>query len=186
MLLDQRLRAGDRDRSRRHAVRSSGLLAAALAAASAVCAVPTVAQEAMDLDLLVERGGVYLEPGAFRPYSGAVARMWVPDAVRERGVLDEGRWTGVREWFHPNGRLSGRETWRNGVLHGPAEMYFKSGLLSMRENYANGELDGPYESYWTRGALAERGAWRSGRPCGEWTSFGRSVVFPSCARPRYR
>lgn len=161
-----------------------GLLAVAAGiAASTACATPAAGQGAMDLDRLIERAGVHLEPGTLEPYSGAVMRMWTPDVVRERGGLAEGRWTGVREWFHQNGRLSGRETWLDGVLHGPAEMYFKSGLLSVRENYADGELDGPYESYWTRGALAERGAWRSGRPCGEWTSFGRSLVFASCAQP---
>ena len=151
--------------------------------ASTAGASPAAAQEAMSLDRLIERAGVYLEPGTLEPYSGPVVRMWTPDIVRERGTLADGRWTGVHEWFHQTGRLSGRETWQNGVLHGPAEMYFKSGLLSVRENYADGELDGPYESYWTRGALAERGAWRSGRPCGEWTSFGRPVVFPSCSQP---
>ena len=156
---------------------------AAALAASAAGTTPHAAQEAMSLDRLIERAGVYLEPGSLEPYTGPVVRMWTASVVRERGTLADGRWTGVHEWFHQNGRLSGRETFRNGVLHGPAEMYFKSGLLSVRENYANGELDGPYESYWTRGALAERGAWRSGTPCGEWTSFGRSVVFRSCSRP---
>ena len=161
-----------------------GLLAvAAVVGPTITGATPAAAQEAMDLDRLIERRGVYLEPGTLEPYSGPVARMWTADVVRERGTLAEGRWTGVHEWFHQNGRLSGRETWQDGVLHGPAEMYFKSGVLSVRENYTDGELDGPYESYWTRGALAERGAWRSGRPCGEWTSFGRSVVFPSCSQP---
>ena len=155
----------------------------AVAVAVALTAAPAAAQEPMDLDRLIERGGVYLEPGTLAPYSGPVARMWAMGGVAERGTLADGRWTGVHEWFHLNGRLSGHETYRDGVLHGRAEMYFKSGQLSVRENYVDGELDGPYESYWTRGAMAERGAWQAGRPCGEWTSFGRSVVFPSCAQP---
>lgn len=159
------------------------LAVTAAVVASTADASPAAAQEAMSLDRLIERAGVYLAPGTLEPYSGPVVRMWTPDIVRERGILVNGRWTGVHEWFHQSGRLSGRETWQDGVLHGPAEMYFKSGRLSVRENYVNGELDGPYESYWTRGALAERGAWRSGRPCGEWTSFGRPVVFPSCSQP---
>ena len=164
-------------------MRLPGLLAVTAIAASAAGAVPATTQEAIDLDRLIERAGVYLEPGALEPYSGPAVRMWMPGVVREQGILADGRWTGVHEWFHRNGRLSGRETWQDGILHGPAEMYFKSGVLSVRENYANGQLDGPYESYWTRGALAERGTWRAGRPCGEWTSFGREVVFRSCAQP---
>ncbi len=158
-------------------------LPALLAVTAALAVAPANAQEPMDLDRLIERAGVYLEPGSLEPYSGPVARMWAPGVVRERGTLAGGRWTGVHEWFHQNGRVSGRETYRDGVLHGPAEMYFKTGRLSVRENYVNGALDGPYESYWTRGAMAERGVWRGGRPCGEWSSFGRSVVFPSCSQP---
>ena len=158
-------------------------LLACLAVAAAVTATVASAQEPMDLDRLIERGGIHLEPGTLQPYSGPVARMWAPGTVREQGTLADGRWTGVHEWFHPNGRLSARETYQDGVLHGPSEAYFNSGRLSVRENYTEGELDGLYESYWTRGTLAERGAWRSGAPCGEWVSFGRSVVFPSCSRP---
>ena len=150
---------------------------------AAVTATTAGAQEPMDLGRLIEREGVYLAPGTLQPYSGPVVRLWAPGVVREQGTLADGLWTAAHEWFHQNGRLSGRETYRDGVLHGPAEAYFKTGRLSARENYTDGELDGPYESYWTRGSLAERGAWRSGAPCGEWTSFGRSVVFPSCSRP---
>ena len=138
------------------------------------------AQSVTDLDRLVRRGGLYLDPGTGEPFSGPVEARWENDVVRERGTLERGQWVGLHEWFHLNGRISGRETFRDGVLEGPSEAYFKSGQLSVRETYRSGVLHGPYESYWNRGQLAELGAWADGEPCGEWTSFGLTLTFPPC------
>ncbi len=144
-------------------------------------------QQAMDLDQLVLRGGVYLHPTTMEPYSGLVERRW-PGAptgrsagvVRERGTLVEGRWDGIHEWFHLSGELATRETYRTGQLDGPSETYFKTGQLSAKESYADGRLNGPYESYWHRGRLAERGRWSAGQPCGIWFSFGRTLSYTDC------
>ncbi len=145
------------------------------------------AQTPMDLDRLVRRGELYLHPQTMAPYSGAVVGRYDAVRVRESGTLKDGRWDGVRETYHLNGGVSLRETFREGRLDGPTEAYFRSGQLSARETYRDGVLHGPYESYWfNRGdesiqRIAERGHWAEGRPCGEWTSFGRSLAFPPCA-----
>ena len=138
------------------------------------------AQEPMDLGELVQRGDVYLHPETFEPYSGPVERNWTGDIPRERGTLVDGKWDGVHEWFHINGRLATRETYRNGSLNGPSESYFKTGQLSAKEMYGNGQLNGPYESYWHRGRVAERGEWAAGEPCGNWLSFGSTIIYPAC------
>ena len=145
------------------------------------------ARQAMDLDALISRDGVYLDPRTSEPHSGPVERHWPGSPtgqdgpiLRERGTLVEGRWDGVHEWFHLSGELATRETYRGGKLSGPSETYFKTGQLSAKENYLDGRLNGPYESYWHRGRLAERGQWRSGRPCGTWLSFGRTVSYEAC------
>ena len=138
------------------------------------------AQAGMDLDDLVRRGDSYLDPQTFAPYTGLVVGRWASQTVRERGTLVAGKWDGLHEWYHENGRLSVRETYDDGQLDGPSEAYFKSGQLSVKETYKNGQLEGPYESYWARGRLAERGSWTSGRECGEWISFGRSTVYSPC------
>jgi len=145
------------------------------------------ATQAIDLDDLVRRDGVYLNPSTSEPYSGPVESRWPRGAtgqagrvLRERGTLVQGTWDGVHEWFHLSGELATRETYRDGRLNGPSETYFKTGQLSATENYDDGHLSGPYESYWHRGLLAERGAWSGGEPCGIWFSFGRTVSYPPC------
>ena len=139
-----------------------------------------VAQEPMDLDALVLRGDVYVHPETFEPYSGEVVAMWNPVTVKERGRLVNGRWDGLHEWYHLNGQLATRETYVDGRLNGLSESYFKNGTLSLLETYVDDQLDGPYEAYWTRGWLAERGGWSAGRPCGDWESFGDTVIYPPC------
>lgn len=147
---------------------------------TAIVHVGVDAQEPMSLDGLVQRGDVYLHPETFEPFSGVVERIWMGDIPRERGMLKDGKWDGVHEWFHMNGRLATQETYINGTLNGPSESYFKSGNISARETYGNGQLNGPYESYWHRGRLAERGEWSGGEPCGNWLSFGRTIIYPAC------
>lgn len=154
---------------------------------STLGAVGIHAQEPMDLDELVRRGDVYLHPETFDPYSGPVEGRYdfAPVAgqegvMRERGTLLNGRWDGVHEWFHLTGELATMETYRNGELNGPSESYFKTGRISAKEMYANGQLDGAYETYWHRGRLAERGQWSQGEPCGNWLSFGRTIIYPAC------
>ncbi len=161
------------------------ILALALALMGPPAAV--VAQSPADLDSLVRRGDLYLNPETMAPFSGPVVAMYYEQQVRERGTLRDGRWDGVRESFHLNGGVSLRETYRDGQLHGPTEAFFRSGQLSARESYRDGLLDGLYESYWfNRGdesieRVAERGRWSAGRPCGEWMTFGQARMFPPCA-----
>lgn len=160
-----------------------GLLAAAQVALHA--------QEPMNLDELENRRGVYLEPPTFEPYSGRVVAYWDDGGPRVRGTLVNGRWDGVRESYYQLGTLKARETFREGVLHGPFEAYFKKGAPSDKGTYVNGRLDGPYESFWLR-QPAEVGEFDNGRMCGEWTryyprsSYGLRVestaTYPPCPR----
>lgn len=147
------------------------------------------AQEPADLDELLSRRGVYLQPRTLEPYTGPVVAAWSPQTVRERGTLKGGRWDGVHELYYQNGLLAVRETYRSGVLDGPFESYFRGGSPSDRGTYRDGLLDGPYESFWLR-EPAERGSWTAGKMCGEWvtyypsSSYGRrlerATAYPPC------
>jgi hypothetical protein len=145
-----------------------------------------VAQVATNLDLLVERRGVYLDRQTLAAYSGSVVAMWNDSRVRERGTLLDGRWHGVHETYYYEGQLEVRETYRNGVLHGPFESFFRLGSPSDKGTYRDGLLEGPYESRWSRamaasprahhggmdgGEVAERGRYSAGVPCGDWYRF---------------
>ncbi|MBO76468.1 MAG: hypothetical protein CME17_03470, partial [Gemmatimonadetes bacterium] len=72
------------------------------------------------------------------------------------------------------------ETYNGGILEGPTETYFKNEQLADKGTYREGEWDGPYEAYWVRGWLAERGNWALGERCGDWISFGQTIMYPDC------
>jgi antitoxin component YwqK of YwqJK toxin-antitoxin module len=145
------------------------------------------AQAPMNLDQLVQRDGVYLNPRTLEPYSGQVVSRWSASTVKEQGTLRNGRWNGVHETYYLNGQLESRDTYANGVLEGPFVAYFRKGTVSDKGTYRNGLLDGPYESYWSRmqgmplhaheqgqnmsGDMAEQGTYAAGRPCGQWYRF---------------
>jgi antitoxin component YwqK of YwqJK toxin-antitoxin module len=76
----------------------------------------------------------------------------------------------VRESYYQLGTLKARETFQNGVLHGPFEAFFRKGAPSDEGAYVNGRLDGPYQSYWLR-QPAEVGAFDEGRMCGPWVRY---------------
>jgi antitoxin component YwqK of YwqJK toxin-antitoxin module len=167
-------------------------------------------QTQTNLDELVQREGVYVQPRTLAPYSGPVASMWSAAMVKEQGTLRNGRWDGVHETFYANGQLESRETYKNGVLEGPFEAYFRKGTVSDKGTYHEGRLDGLYESYWSRmqgmmvhvneqgqtmtGDLAERGTWTAGQPCGQWYRFmpksggglrtAKTVDYPPCPAGR--
>ena len=138
------------------------------------------AQAQVDLDALVRRGDVYLHPETREPHDGPVFARFDEGVAREQGVLKDGRKDGRYEYFYLSGRLRMMETYREGVLHGPSETYFKNGQLADKGTYREGEWDGPYEAYWVRGWLAEQGSWTRGERCGDWTSFGQTIMYPPC------
>lgn len=154
---------------------------------------PLQAQQPMDLDLLEERRGVYLQRPSFEPYTGPVLATWPDGALRVRGTLLNGRWDGLLESYYQLGTLKARETYSNGILNGPFEAYFKRGAPSDKGSYVNGELDGAYESFWLR-QPAEHGAFSRGRMCGTWiryypqSSYGLRIEstqeYPPCPEPR--
>ena len=74
-------------------------------------------------------------------------------------------------------RLSSKETYVDGVRHGPYEWYFESGSLFEEGTYTEGVLDGPYRAFWETGDLYEEGTYRSGQFDGprRWFMNGRLV-----------
>ena len=105
-------------------------------------------------------------------------------AIFSRGLPkrepEDGKKDGRYEYFYLSGRVRMMETYSAGILEGPTETYFKNEQLADKGAYREGEWDGPYEAYWVRGWLAERGNWTLGERCGDWISFGQTIMYPAC------
>ena len=147
---------------------------------SLIGAADVYAQSSKDLDDLMRRGNVYLDPETRGPYTGAVFARFEEGMISESGVLEDGKKDGRYEYFYLSGRVRMTETYSAGLLEGPTETYFKNEQLADKGSYREGEWDGPYEAYWVRGWLAERGSWSLGERCGDWISFGQTIMYPAC------
>ena len=138
------------------------------------------AQSSKDLGDLMRRGNVYLDPDSREVYTGPVFARFEEGVISETGVLEDGKKDGHYEYFYLSGRGRMMETYSAGILEGPTETYFKNEQLADKGSYREGEWDGPYEAYWVRGWLAERGDWILGERCGDWISFGQTIMYPAC------
>ena len=138
------------------------------------------AQSPKDLGDLMRRGNVYLDPDTREVYTGPVFARFEEGVISETGVLENGKKDGSYEYFYLSGRVRMMETYSAGILEGPTETYFKNEQLADKGSYREGEWDGPYEAYWVRGWLAERGNWTLGERCGDWISFGQTIMYPGC------
>ena len=147
---------------------------------SMVAGAELYAQSPKDLSSLIRRGEVYLDPNTRQVYSGQVFAMFPEGLISEQGTLQDGRKEGRYEYLYLSGRTRMVETYDRGILEGPTETYFKNEQLADKGNYREGEWDGPYEAYWVRGWLAERGNWALGERCGDWISFGQTIMYPAC------
>ena len=138
------------------------------------------AQSPKDLGDLMRRGNVYLDADTREVYTGPVFARFEEGVISETGVLENGKKDGRYEYFYLSGRVRMIETYSAGILDGPTETYFKNEQLADKGIYREGEWDGPYEAYWVRGWLAERGDWTLGERCGDWISFGQTIMYPAC------
>jgi antitoxin component YwqK of YwqJK toxin-antitoxin module len=94
------------------------------------------------------------------------------------GPPRDGPW----EWYHENGQLSQKRTFKDGKLDGPFERYYENGQLERKGTFEDEERDGPWEWYHENGQLREKRTYKDGKQCGEWLEFGgETVTYPPCS-----
>jgi antitoxin component YwqK of YwqJK toxin-antitoxin module len=59
----------------------------------------------------------------------------------------------VWEFYGVDGALMRKETYVNGVLHGPSYSYYRTGIVSRKAIYNNGLIDSIYREYWDETGL---------------------------------
>lgn len=91
----------------------------------------------LPVETLIRKGDVYLDPETLELFSGPAIVTFA-------------------------NRLASRETYHDGVKHGPYEWYFENGRLFEKGTYHDGHLDGRFYAYWGSIDLYEEGAYLHG------------------------
>ena len=142
-------------------------------------ALPFLPNGDQTFDELVRDGQLYLDPGTMAPFTGVAVATYAGESSRigqhfgVAGILRDG----LLEDLMGQRRPSPKETYVDGVRHGPYERYFESGAIFETGTYVDGHLDGPYRAFWEAGDLYEEGTYRRGHFDGprRWFMGGRLV-----------
>lgn len=87
----------------------------------------------------------------------------------------------VWTYYGPSGRLSYRETYKNGKLNGPKTVYYvpeeannKTQRVAMVQNYADDLLHGEEIEYFEDGTIKSKGTYEKGKKVGQWIAYNAS------------
>jgi hypothetical protein len=79
-----------------------------------------VAEEGVNIDDLVERGGLYYKPFTDEPFTGKTVGL-------AQSTFRRGTRHGPFNWYYENGQLSQKGTYKDGKLEGPWVFYNEDG-----------------------------------------------------------
>lgn len=71
--------------------------------------------------------------------------------------------TGVQEGYFPNGQISRRKFYKDGLAEGMGYSWHRNGQLKERATYKRGKLDGLCEEWYDNGQLAGRCSYKAGK-----------------------
>jgi antitoxin component YwqK of YwqJK toxin-antitoxin module len=101
----------------------------------------------IDVDKLVERGGLLYEVNSDKPYSGPVFSLYENGQMSEEGTLKNGKADGKATEWNKNGQKSLEATFKDGELDGRETHWYVNGQKSYEGTYKDGEKDGK-TVYW--------------------------------------
>jgi antitoxin component YwqK of YwqJK toxin-antitoxin module len=100
-------------------------------------------------------------------YSGRFIDYYLNGAMQGKGVLKDGRLTGLRTMYHSNGQVSDEVYYANGLPQGTEKRYYENGVMMQSGSYANDKETGVWELYHPNGALKQRANFENGLVTGK-------------------
>ncbi len=91
--------------------------------------------------------------------------------LRSEEFFIKDQWDGVRKTYHPNGKISTIENFKNGVRNGLQEGYHENGNLYFSVNQINGNKEGNWRMYHQNGKLLQKGKFKLDLAEGKWNVY---------------
>ena len=116
----------------------------------------------IDVDKLVERGGLLYEVNSDKPYSGPAFSLYENGQKEEEGTLKDGKldekWT---KWYM-NGQKEEEGTYKDGKPDGKWIRWYENGQKIREGTYKNGEPDGLTTTWYENGQKWLEGTYKNG------------------------
>ena len=116
-------------------------------------------------DNLVKRDGLWYKKFTNIPFTGEI------NEGTDRGNVEDGKLTGVWEFYFPDGQLEVKVHMKNGLRDGLAERYWQNGQLDFVGKYKNDKKDGAWKYYNSDGRLWSMGEYQNEKKEGVWSNY---------------
>ena len=144
-------------------------------------------QSKMDLDNLIDRGGLLYAPNKEKPFSGSVFNLYDNGQKklngRYRNGIKNGKWT----WWNIDGGVDSTGSYKKGLMKGQWKFYFSNGNLNGKGQYRDGNgtdlgntgiprhgRHGKWTFWYENGKKEVEGTYKNGKQDGKWTSWHKN------------
>ena len=95
--------------------------------------------EPIDVDKLVERGGLHYEVNSDKPFSGEVISWYYSGQLKKKGTYKDGELDGLETWWYENGQKESEGTYKNGEEDGLWTWWYENGQKKYEITYKDGK-----------------------------------------------
>jgi len=133
-------------------------------------------QSKMDINNLIDRGGLLYKANDDKPFSGSVFEFYDNGQKKLNGRYRNGTKNGKWTWWNEDGGTDSTGSYKNGLMNGQWEFYFSNGKLNGKGQYkdGNGSIRGVSKiprngryGIWTfwyeSGEVKEKQNWKNGK-----------------------
>ena len=119
-------------------------------------------QSKMDINNLIDRGGLLYAPNKEKPFSGSVFDLYDNGQKKLNGRYRNGIKNGKWKWWNEDGGLDSTGSYKKGLMHGKWTSWYKNGIKSTEQTWKNGVEEGLFTRWYENGLQASEKTYKGG------------------------
>jgi len=116
----------------------------------------------MDINNLIDRGGLLYAPNKEKPFSGSVFDLYDNGQKKLNGRYRNGIKNGKWKWWNEDGGLDSTGSYKKGLMHGKWTSWYKNGIKSTEQTWKNGVEEGLFTRWYENGLQASEKTYKGG------------------------
>ena len=128
-------------------------------------------QSKMDINNLIDRGGVLYATNDNKPFSGSIFEFYENGTEklngRYRNGIKNGKWT----WWNEDGGTNSTGSYKNGLQNGIWKYYYSNGKINFEGKFEQGLETGKHMHYYESGQMEKIGLYKFGNKEGDWIFY---------------
>ena len=126
----------------------------------------------MDIDNLIDIGGLLYAPNNNKPYTGIVFDFYENGTEKLNGRYRKGIKNGKWTYWNSNGQKRNETTYKDGKKIRIIEWeYYENGQKRNAKTYKEGQYDGKLTIWYENGQKKQESTYKDGKPEEKWTEW---------------